>query len=601
VTGQEASIYFGSGGDSPGILAMGSDHRLTSVAELPAGESVYALDAADGRLAAGTRGGSIIVLDPAHGSDERMHLIQGAPLLSICFVDRHRIAAVDGAGRCLLWRVDRPDARPQELESGRGTICSLARLPSGELAGLSADGVLLFWAIGSGRLLRSVDSLRPPSPLGLVSLVYWPARDVLLHPGREGRLAMRRADGVGVAAIQAHEGDFTAAFVTGDHCVTAGSHDGRLKLWNAAGGCEWEFAVPNGVVGGDTLQDDPEEMVLIGTGEAIICTREGADLSVVHREKGQALRVAAGLPPEMRKQRTLDQRAAVAHQTRGRIATALQTGRFEEAGRDIEHLEQIGFETTGLALRARLAVQRGDIVEELKVRRRLAGRDGDERLPDSALLLYADCLERAWQFRDAARVRAALNGREGAGDGWLTGVCTIMEGDGWVIEPDIPLDQVIGAASVLGRPLAGKWVLFRSEPVRLPDGPLGAETLVRKYDEVLRGSDVEGLPPARSCELWWISRSSTAKLEAILFDTEDTDFLRFVLFLDTIGQRQNALFCLILDADGCSGGWEEHNRALLEALGPLAAARPESLWPGRLRRALTQALRRLHTMAASGW
>ncbi|MBL7189638.1 MAG: hypothetical protein ISS70_25190 [Phycisphaerae bacterium] len=207
-------IFLGRGGARPGVVAIQDDISHSEwFAELAPGESVYALDAniEAKTLAFGTRAGKIYVRQwPDDDSAACQEWLQGAPVLSVCWLGRSLLCSSDSSGKCLLWPLATPD-QPKSLETDGRVVCAFARVAHGELVGLASDGCLLFWALPGGDLLRYVEGPRPASKLGLVNLRYWPRRDVLLYPTEDGQLCGFRLGATECQCVKAHRGTHRCA------------------------------------------------------------------------------------------------------------------------------------------------------------------------------------------------------------------------------------------------------------------------------------------------------------------------------------------------------------------------------------------------------
>jgi len=106
----EGNMFLGAGGRTPRVDILGDDAaQVETLLELPEGHSAYAIDVSpDGTsIAVGTKEGDLYIVSFADDSDRAQDqyvakLIQGAPILSACFVDNTQVAVSDVAGRCLL-------------------------------------------------------------------------------------------------------------------------------------------------------------------------------------------------------------------------------------------------------------------------------------------------------------------------------------------------------------------------------------------------------------------------------------------------------------------------------------------------------------------
>ena len=145
-TWQPYIAFLGAGGNNPRVEAINTDSgEIKKFIELPPMHSAYALDIdiERGTLAVGIKGGLVYIINSDQNLEDEAPLqyetlVQGAPILSVCWINKSILVASDIAGRCLLWDTDR-ESSPQPLETMEGVICSLLNLPDDKLAGFSSD------------------------------------------------------------------------------------------------------------------------------------------------------------------------------------------------------------------------------------------------------------------------------------------------------------------------------------------------------------------------------------------------------------------------------------------------------------------------------
>ena len=118
----------------------------------------------------------------SHCLSTTRELVQGSPVLSVCWLNNSLLSASDIAGRCLLCDIDK-ESLPHNLETTEGLICCLLNLGDDILAGLSSEGKLLFWQISIGKLVEQIDVTPPPPIRDLVRMVYWSEKKTLVHIG----------------------------------------------------------------------------------------------------------------------------------------------------------------------------------------------------------------------------------------------------------------------------------------------------------------------------------------------------------------------------------------------------------------------------------
>ena len=613
-----SSVFLGAGGPTPSLFKVGREAgRADRLLELPEGQSVYAIDmdAEARRVAIGARAGRIDFLSLADAPEgislaASTTLNQGAPILSVCLLGGERLASTDTAGRCLLWHpLDAPND-PKSLETGGEIVCSLLRLDEGRMLGLSAVGKLLIWDIEDGRLVQSLDAPAPPAKLGLVRLAHWPHHDVAVYPASDGRMASFHVESQEVEVHAAHEGTFYVAMVVGDVLYTIGKEDGRLKVWGCPGHPPSEdHAAPEGIVSGEVLSAEPVRVVLVHeNGEAAICSVESTGLVGQTPLDGAAYRVARGPAPEVRQTHDRRQRFSRCERLCMDIRAKMVAGESESL--DVLHheLESMGFERLSLALRAQQAAHQEDFIGELRIRRQLCNSlQPDQPEASASWARYAELLDRTWQPAEARRIysRIHFEGIDKARREWLDRVAPIMEGKDWVIEPDMPIPILIEAATVLKKSFRGRWVLDTAKPVTFPDGELSADILAAKYLQVIAADGREGFPGVTSKGSWWVSRSETRETCTILFDrppNESGPGRRLMIRIENQDIPTVLTPLIVFDVASPAPGRsiEEHNRAVAEEYERILRSSVVSPWLKEVLRLVSEALRRLRTLALAG-
>lgn len=615
-------VFLGTGGPRPGLTMVRSESlQTTRLLDLPPGQSVYAIDVngEEGLVAAGTRGGRIDLLPwpDSHGSavsPSHQSLVQGAPVLAVCFTGRSRLASADTAGRCLLWDPLRDADSPQVLDTGDGCVCALQWLPTHQLAGLCSDGRLVFWGIPEGgdrEPLHVLHGPRPAEKLALVRLCYWPDQRALVYPSSKGEIVTCTIDDLALRSRPAHEGEFQASVVAaGGELLTIGREDGLLKVWDDTEGCASQcYRAPRGIVSADVLGRDLERLLLVAdNGAAGVYALESDPLEQVCRLDLGHHRVVVGLPALTRQAHEHEQRVSSARELVVEIRA--KTGRGQIEGVDSLHqrLVSLGFERTSLALRAQFAAQQEDVITELGVRRALvsvlAANEPESR---ASALRYATVLETVWQLPEALRAYTHAGADNGDADrvDRLGGGAEIMGGDDWVVEPDVLLPLLIEASSVIDRPFVGRWLVDRSPRVALPEARIRPEDLVQKYEDVRLEDGRPGLPSAKARTLWWLSRNAATQVETVLFEApeEGADAgLQLAVQIKHDGLQSVLTSSVVFHAHEPRPGQttEAHNRQALLAFKGISQG-DRIGWITEVRRVVSVALRRLRTQALSLW
>ena len=601
------AVFLGRGGSRPGVVVVHPDLRVEPLIEFPEGHSVYALDLSpEGTtLAVGARNGTIVIAAGPNGggrdgsSLELNNLLQGSPILSLCWMDEDHFAASDLAGRVLLW--DRDDPRnPRLLKTDHGLICSLVKLPEARLAGLCADGRLLIWNRSAGEPREVHQLAPPPDPCSLVPLVYLSRRQSLFYPGRGGGLVEFSLEGT-KQVRPAHEGDFHAIFAQGGFIFSVGRHDGRLRVWPPdiqAGGME--YAAPPGVISGSPLTGEPLRMVLVMENG-----RAG-----IHRLGNQGLEEVAVIAGEdFRQAFTSHDQSGTGEPSRElvqglatKIETALDLGDDSEAESLHKKLLEWGYEHVSLALKTDRALKEGRNLEALRMSQSLIDLlpSGDPRTA-SALVRHASLLERFWLLEEARAVHHRISEMDPMPT-WASEIGFPFEGlDGIrpIIEPDIEPEEIIQASDILASGFRGDYVVKKQRPQRCQGVRFTARELADKYNQTDRPDRLGLGAVGRSEETSWISRQGLESVGMVFFDDETADTgLQFSVRL-TGGDDQTVITPVILFRWIASGDYTTSNqqarRALRESL------RSSSIYQrlDSVYQAAMDAVRRLVTEASS--
>ncbi len=602
----------GGGRSRPGLwILRPGDGEPTRIANLELGQSVYAIDvdADAGLIVLGTRSGSIKVLpvreeSAGPGQQEHVTLSQNAPLLAVCFAGKDRVVGADAAGRCLLWNpLDRSNgATPLEVKGG--TVCSVLPLTQESVIGLSTDGKLLIWDVRTGTLTRVVDAHKPCKKHALVRLRHWAARNAIVYASSEGDLVVWEIDSQQANLLPAHSGEFYVIMAAGDRLYTIGRNDGLLKVWDpTATNCCRQIGAPKGVAAGDILPDHTDKMLLVNDeGQAAIYEINANSLRVLRRFAGDSYRSVYCSSQEAR--RAFEQRWRVTRgeQLQEQIRAKIDAGECEALEEFYQELITLGFELVALALRARQAAKEHDDLGTLgAIHALVTGLPHEEKTRSSWLHRYAQVLESLWCLEEArAAQREAGVGQ--AVSHWLDEAARVIAADNWIAEPDAPLPALIEAATIIGTPFRGRWVLAVSAQLKYDAGTLTPQTLTAAYKEVRRKRVSAGALPARIESPWWISRASVQEVGTILLgDTarQAVPGIRPAVQIRNEAHHIVAMPVILLETGRPTDDIdvEEHNQRVLSVCEEVSHLEPDDLWPRATYHDMIQALRALNTKA----
>jgi hypothetical protein len=598
------TAILGAGGKKPRLDALRIDSGETrTLLTLPLKNSAYAIDIEDesGTLAVGTRAGLVYILPGnwIEKTDElslTQKLAQGAPILSVCWVNRSVLAVSDTAKRCVIWNANQKET-PRTLDTKGETISSLLKLEDGLLAGLSSRGKIFFWEPGEGRLARTIDVPLPPPKSGLVRMIYWPAENALAYPGTMGRLTLFDLKKDNLRHLNAHEGAFYAISSLGERLLTAGMEDGLMKVWEA--GSEMptlEFEVVEGVISADVSNDQPAKVILVeAQGKASTYTLEENKLGPAAPISREDYRVV--FIPSPQKMRAIYERRRE-EQVR-QIVKEIQNGRGHMAANEIEdlhaRLKQLGYEQATLE---------GNTIQALRFSvslMRIFPKDD----PKYCLSMerYANLLEDFWHLPEAEAVYRQIlainsNYRFLATPPNLDKIAESLNEMLWVIEPEIPIEDIIESATTIGKRFMGRYVIKKLEQVSCGRVQLKPEAIVEKYERVRQESRKGALPTATDEQVRWFSRQGREQVRLVAFGQGATNNIRGLQFAVQVlcGDLDTVVVPVVLFdwRDALTDETvEEGNKKASDTLTRIKSNGLSNAYLGAVHEALTQSLRRL--------
>jgi hypothetical protein len=602
--------FLGAGGKDPRldtlIAATGGTRRLIG---FPPFHSAYSIqiEYEDGTLAAGTKGGLVYIV-AGTGSQKNgepiptRKLAQGAPILSVCWVNKSLLAVSDTERRCFIWPTNQ-EAPPRPLDTKGETICCLHRLKNGLLAGLSSGGKVLFWELPEGRLVRSIEIPVPPSISALVKMNYWPCADALACPGPTGDLTLLGLEKDNVRSLKAHDGTFYALSLWGEHLLTAGMQDGRMKIWEVGTDRPInDFQTGKAVVSAAALGQAKVLLIEAG-GTANIYTVEEEKLKLMSPLPGEDYRMVFVPSPERIKAIKDQQRDEEVR----RIVKEIQDGIGHMADNEVEdlhsRLKQLGYEHVSLGLRSKQAIQKENMVEALRYSASLL-----QILPKndpkvcSSMKEYAGLLEKTWHFPEADAVRQILeidpNYRLVVKTENLERIARKLRESPWVIEPDIPIKDIIESAGSIRKRFIGRYVINKLEPVSCRGVQLTVEAIAERYERVRKESRRESFPLATPEQVWWVSRQGHDQVQLISFGHGATDYIQGLQFVVQVlcGSLDTLVVPVVLfDWRDTSPkeSIEDGNKRASDALNGIRSNDLSNVYLGAVHKVLKQALQRL--------
>jgi len=608
--------FLGAGGDNPRVeIFRAGSPKSKKLIEFPPHHSAYAMDLEweEGLLAIGTKGGLIYVLDGTQDqnfaeADPIQKMVQGAPVLSVCWVNKDLLAVSDTAGRCFLWYVN-TEMPPQHLESVKGVICCFLMLEDGILAGLSSNGTLHFWKPVKAQLTRTINVPIPPPISALVQMVYWPTEGTLVFPAQKGCLTFHNISAESIETLEAHNGEVYAISVWEEGLMTVGMMDGRLKIWST--GTQQptgEFQVSKGIISMAVTGVDPCQVMLVESeGTVDVFALERNRLQPVKRLAGKGYRVVYGSSFERIKFFCEQQRKDEAHQLKNEIL--MKIGRESDEVIENYHskLKDLGFEHISLALRAEQTDTKEDIVEGIRIRSSLVNllpQDDSNTFP--SMKKYAALLEKAGHIPEAYAVYQHILGIDpnyplNTQIDLLKGIVNHIDDKlKWVIEPDITIDQIIQSSTIIGKKFAGRYLIKKLKPVQCGQAIISSDLIAKKYEQIRTESENKNLPQVVMDQIWWVSRTRFEKAELLTFGSDSNNSLKGLQFaLEVIN---NGLGIVITPAilfdwpdTQLSGIIEEENETASKQLAHILKSASSRPYLVAVHKVVNQTLRRLLT------
>jgi hypothetical protein len=610
-------ILLGSGGENPRveIFSTGSQ-KPREVLGLPPLNSVYAIDirVEENLFAVGTKGGLIFILEGVgqHLDLEEtvwnQKLAQGAPILSVCWINKDLLAVSDTAGRCFLWYLN-IQMPPQPLETENGAICSLLNLKEDFLVGLSSGGTLHFWDPLQGKLVRTINIPHPPKMSGLVRLVHWPAESALVFPAQKGCLTHYNIFADSIITTGAHSAEVYAITVEGENLITAGINDDQLKIWSSASKKPArQVQAFKGIVSMEAIGVNQSKLLLIESGgTAGVFKIQQNSLKPINRLSGKDYRVVLGPSLESIKVLFDQRRLAEIRQLTSQILEKNNQVSPDVIKSCYSRLDGLGFGHISLALQAEQAIEKKDTVEGIRIRLSLQNmlpHNDPNALP--SIKEYADLLAKAWHIEeayDAYQKILSIDPRYPLGIKIheLRRIADILSANfNWIIEPDIAIDQIIQSAKAIGKAFIGRYVIKKHKAIQCGHAKISANRIVIKFEQIRKELKDNGLPPAMKEKAWWISRAGIEKVNMVTFGKGNDNCIKGLQFaLEVINSGLAAVVIPLILFDwrdiGLGGAIEDRNESALKHLADITTKVSSNSYLAMIHKTVLQTLSRLVT------
>jgi hypothetical protein len=443
---------------------------------------------------------------------------------------------------------------------------------------------------------------------GLVRMVYWPREHALACPGDGGLLTLYDLGKGTFTETTAHQGDFYAVSVFGEELLTVGFKEAQLKTWG--GELEnptYSLRAPSGVISAGVGGCPPAELLLIeARGAASTWTLQAGKLRLSHQLAGQDYRTVC-CPGVDRVQMVYAQQRMEEVQ---RIVTKIREHSAHVDDDNTEELHarliDLDCEHVSLALRADQAHQRGNIVQAVNLYSSLMRiLPTDDPNSCASMERYAAMLGKAWQIPEAAKVCTRIQKIDP--DYQLTGqtdnlvhLAKIFHDKQWVVNPSMPIEDIIESASAIGKSFAGRYVINERRPQVCGSSQLEAAEIVEKYEQVRRETGETSLPPAAAERVWWLSEAGGEEIGLVSFGEGRTNTIRglqLALQVLTTGSKTTVILTVLFDWRDASKAvnLEAQNDQAHKALTQIRNRTLSNSYLGGIHKALQHCLQRLLT------
>lgn len=424
-----------------------------------ANPAIYAIDAADDRVAGASRDGQILVFRVAqNGSGAVLKPVAGIranlPVLSICCLPGQDACVSDSNGQLHYFHERHSKLSPFNRNAVDDPICDIALLDQNQVLALAASGALEVWNTRTSTGQTVVHAVPPAGPLAAARLVYWPAIECWLYPAMGGQWCGVHLESGTTHSSDAHHGDLTALCVQGDTMYTFGCDDGRGFKWRAGDNDPYD-EFKHGlrpVAVGFLRPEDEVFLVLNKDGAAVEAELQGARLVARTRFPGNTFRALLTRPAISQ-----PEPATTVPPPCEETNMALHS----EYGNPPDPEEELRTRTAVVKERAREAVRGGDYVGEMKVLMEHLEAVLTPAPEDVELLkMYFDALRRAMLTDEAAETAWKLSecithhGQDGAS--MLHRLWPRLRNQYPVAATcDLSLAEILTIANLLGKPVCG--------------------------------------------------------------------------------------------------------------------------------------------------
>ena len=493
-------FILGSGGTAPGLFLYFDRIRQndTLVTSVPP-HSIYALgiEPGTGMAAGGSRKGIVYLqsTDNQHSEDSPNRLIpvinHGAPILSLLWLNKNSLVVTDTAGKCKIWFLER-GSQPATLQTSGNRVCSLVKIDENLMAGLTTSGKLLIWNYHDLCLENSIVLTEPPGKYSLVNLIYLPSCSILAYPGKNGQLIVFNISTKESAGFFAHQGDFYALFGVGENLFSIGKDDCMLKIWHHERPLPLnELPVSKNIIAAASIGQDSVKMLTIDlSGKANIYRLSDSSVELIDSVPGEHYRVVISLrnpPPE---KPSADSIKTEIESLKIKIQTCYGQDQVSESEKYHARIVELGFEHLSLGLKAEHEITAGNCTKALHFYHRLV-RIIKKNDPVACRVLhqYGMLLEKLWQINEAYLVYKHILGLN---DNFPISMLYLpverketTEPQNWILIPDIPMHDVIEAATAINRLLSGRYLIKKLDEISIAGLEIQANDIAEMHKSLV--------------------------------------------------------------------------------------------------------------------
>lgn len=588
-----------TGSREPGVCVVDVETNETHRALIfPEGDSAYSMAVAQRGdvLAVGTRTGNLFLISGeveamfSHPEGKITPIAFQSPILSLCFIGQDRLVVATASKT--FWLNTAVPGETHDMETRGDIICALAAVSESQVFGLSVRGQLLGWAFPEGRCFRRQSGSPPGDVWGVVRLEHWASASALAYGAETGDLVLCSVQGKDCDVRPAHSGELYAIASSELYLLTAGRHDRRLKLWVRESPTPVaDHPCPLESTSAAFITEDPYHVILVDTwGRAEVFKVGTEKLQFLASIPGNNHRVVNS--PDLAGQRT-ERIAASAHEmdviASKTVPELLAQERYEAVEPQCKRLDSLGYPHIALWFRADIAARQTKKLEELQFRQTLH-KDYTQTDPwfEAARVKYADLLMDLWRFEEAATVFGKLAESKAHAEcatryERASSMAKSLKRSGVIADPVESLELLIRAASAIGNPFLGRWVVARKANRQFTG-------LFLKPTDVLAECrrQVAGRLKNITCvqeDVMFFSPEGKRKAAALVFkgpDRRRSSRLQFLIVSESYpgGYSVTPVIALAANDKAKAGDTEHHNNVVLAVLGATEGKQLRLSWIG---------------------